>query len=141
MGNEAAEQQTELQTGNYGFSRTVDLPFAEAVEAIKATLKDEGFGVLTEIDLKAKFKEKLDKDFGEYMILGACNPQFAFEALGKEMDLGLLLPCNATVYERDGRTVIALIDAEKMMSVTGNPELAAFAGEVNQRLKRALDRV
>lgn len=141
MGNEATETQTDLQTRNYGFSRTLDLPFGEAIERIKATLKDEGFGVLTEIDLKAKFKEKLDKEFGEYMILGACNPQFAFEALGKEMDLGLLLPCNATVYEHDGKTVIALIDAEKMMSVTGNPELAMFAAEVNERLRRALSRV
>lgn len=141
MLNETARMQNEIEKGAYGFSRSLEIPFDKVIERVKATLKDEGFGVLTEIDLKAKFKEKLDKDFGEYMILGACNPSFAFEALGREMDLGLLLPCNAVVYEKDGKTVVGLIDAVKMMEVTHNPELAEFAGEVNERLKRALDRV
>lgn len=141
MVNETARMQNEIEKGAYGFSRSLEIPFDQVIERVKATLKDEGFGVLTEIDLKAKFKEKLDKDFGEYMILGACNPSFAFEALGREMDLGLLLPCNAVVYEKDGKTVVGLIDAVKMMEVTGNPELTEFAGEVNERLKRALDRI
>lgn len=130
--------KNEIEKGDYGFRRTVELSFGDAVERIKSALKDEGFGVLTEIDIKAKFKEKLDKDFGEYVILGACNPGFAFQSLGIEMDLGLLLPCNAVVYERNGKIVIGLIDAEKMLGLTGRSELADMAKEVNSRLERAL---
>lgn len=128
----------EIEKGDYGLRRTVELSFGDAVERIKSALKDEGFGVLTEIDIKAKFKEKLDKDFGEYVILGACNPGFAFQSLGIEIDLGLLLPCNAVVYERNGKIVIGLIDAEKMLGLTGRSELANMAKEVNSRLERAL---
>ncbi len=130
--------KNEIEKGDYGFRRTVELSFGDAVERIKSALKDEGFGVLTEIDIKAKFKEKLDKDFGEYVILGACNPGFAFQSLGIEMDLGLLLPCNAVVYERNGKIVIGMIDAEKMLGLTGRSELADMAKEVNSRLERAL---
>lgn len=130
--------KNEIEKGDYGFRRTVELSFGDAVERIKSALKDEGFGVLTEIDMKAKFKEKLDKDFGEYVILGACNPGFAFQSLGIEIDLGLLLPCNAVVYERNGKIVIGLIDAEKMLGLTGRSELANMAKEVNSRLERAL---
>ncbi|HRJ88883.1 MAG TPA: DUF302 domain-containing protein [Pyrinomonadaceae bacterium] len=130
--------KNEIEKGDYGFRRTVELSFGDAVERIKSALKDEGFGVLTEIDMKAKFKEKLDKDFGEYVMLGACNPGFAFQSLGIEMDLGLLLPCNAVVYERNGKIVIGLIDAEKMLGLTGRSELANMAKEVNSRLERAL---
>lgn len=130
--------KNEIEKGDYGFRRTVELSFGDAVERIKSALKDEGFGVLTEIDMKAKFKEKLDKDFGEYVILGACNPGFAFQSLGIEMDLGLLLPCNAVVYERNGKIVIGMIDAEKMLGLTGRSELANMAKEVNSRLERAL---
>lgn len=130
--------KNEIEKGDYGFRRTVELSFGDAVERIKSALKDEGFGVLTEIDIKAKFKEKLDKDFGEYVILGACNPGFAFQSLGIEMDLGLLLPCNAVVYERNGKIVIGMIDAEKMLGLTGRSELANMAKEVNSRLERAL---
>lgn len=131
-------KKNDIEKGLYGFRRTLEIPFGDAVERIKSTLKDEGFGVLTEIDLKAKFKEKLEKEFGEYVILGACNPGFAFDAIGREMDLGLLLPCNAVVYERNGKTVISLIDAEKMLGLTGRSELADMAKEVNSRLERAL---
>ncbi len=130
--------KNEIEKGDYGFRRTVELSFGDAVERIKSALKDEGFGVLTEIDMKAKFKEKLDKDFGEYVMLGACNPGFAFQSLGIEMDLGLLLPCNAVVYERNGKIVIGLIDAEKMLGLTGRSELTDMAKEVNSRLERAL---
>lgn len=131
----------EAKAEKYGYKQVVDLPFPEAVSRLKDALKDEGFGVLTEIDLKAKFKEKLDKDFGEYLILGACNPSLAYGALEMDIDLGLLLPCNAVVYERDGKTVIALIDAEKMLSVTGSDELAGLATEVNEKLKRAMSSI
>lgn len=131
----------EAKAEKYGYKQFVDLPFPEAVSRLKDALKNEGFGVLTEIDLKAKFKEKLDKDFGEYLILGACNPSLAYGALEMDIDLGLLLPCNAVVYERDGKTVIALIDAEKMLSVTGSDELAGLATEVNEKLKRAMSSI
>lgn len=125
----------------YGIKRAVPLAFEEALEKTKEALKLEGFGVLTEIDLKAKFKEKLDEDFGSYVILGACNPQYAFEALGKDMDIGLLLPCNVVVYEENGSTVVAAIDAKKMLSVTGSDELEQFAGDVNEMLRRAIESI
>lgn len=125
----------------YGIKRAVPLAFEEALEKTKEALKAEGFGVLTEIDLKAKFKEKLDEDFGSYVILGACNPQYAFEALGKDMDIGLLLPCNVVVYEENGSTVVAAIDAKKMLSVTGSDELEQFAGDVNEMLRRAIESI
>ncbi|HSI88589.1 MAG TPA: DUF302 domain-containing protein, partial [Pyrinomonadaceae bacterium] len=121
--------QTQMSKGSYGISRKVELGFEEAVSRVTETLKEEGFGVLTEIDLKAKFKEKLDKDFGEYKILGACNPGFAFEALETDIDLGLLLPCNVVVYEKDGNTTVAAIDPVKMMSVADNAELEPVAAE------------
>lgn len=125
----------------YGIKGAVPLAFEEALEKTKEALKAEGFGVLTEIDLKAKFKEKLDKDFGSYIILGACNPKYAFEALGKDMDIGLLLPCNVVVYEENGSTVVAAIDAKKMLSVTGSDELEQFAGDVNEMLRRAIESI
>ena len=133
--------QTQMSKGSYGISRKVELGFEEAVSRVTETLKDEGFGVLTEINLKAKFKEKLDKDFGEYKILGACNPGFAFEALGTDMDLGLLLPCNVVVYEKDESTTVAAIDPVKMMSVAESPELDKIAGEVETRLRRAIENI
>lgn len=123
----------------YGIKRSVPLAFEEALEKTKEALKVEGFGVLTEIDLKAKFKEKLDEDFGSYVILGACNPKYAFEALGKDMDIGLLLPCNVVVYVENGSTFVAAIDAKKMLSVTGSDELEQFAGDVNEMLRRAIE--
>ncbi|MBK9163200.1 MAG: DUF302 domain-containing protein [Acidobacteria bacterium] len=125
----------------YGIKRELALTFDEALEKTKDALKTEGFGVLTEIDLKAKFKEKLEKEFGNYIILGACNPKYAFEALGKDMDLGLLLPCNVVVYEENGATVVAAIDAKKMLSVTGRNELDEFAGDVNAMLRRAIESI
>jgi len=125
----------------YGIKREVHLSFDAALAKAKEALKAEGFGVLTEIDLKAKFKEKLDEDFGNYIILGACNPKYAFEALGKDMDLGLLLPCNVVVYEENGSTFVAAIDAKKMLSVTGGDELERFAGDVNEMLRRAIESI
>ncbi len=133
--------QTQMSKGGYGISRDADMGFNEAVARVTETLKDEGFGVLTEIDLKAKFKEKLDKDFGEYKILGACNPGFAFEALGTAMDLGLLLPCNVVVYEHAGKTTVAAIDPVKMMSVADSADLDKIAGEVETRLRRAIEKI
>ncbi len=124
--------------GGYGFSRAIELPFEEAIERVKATLKDEGFGVLTEINIREKFKEKLSVDFRNYVILGACNPLIAHRVLEQELALGLLLPCNVIVYEENGATVVAAIDAVRMMSIVGNASLEAAAAQVNEKLQRAI---
>ncbi len=126
---------------SYGYRREVRLSFREAVDRIYATLKDEGFGVLTEIDLKEKFKEKLGVGFRNYVILGACNPPIAYQSLLEEIDLGLLLPCNVVVYEKDGGSVVAAIDAKSMLAVTGNEKLVDAAATVNDRLRSAIDAV
>ena len=125
----------------YGFSKVVHLPYAEAVEKTRAALKEEGFGVLCEIDIKEKLKEKLGVDFRNYVILGACNPPLAYETLQQEINIGLLLPCNVVVYEDAGRTVVAAIDAARMLSVVGNPKLNATAEVVNEKLRRVVESV
>ena len=132
-------QQT--QHSKYGFSKTLNVPFEEALEKAKAALKEEGFGVLCEIDIKGKLKEKLDVDFRRYTILGACNPPLAYKTLQEEINIGLLLPCNVIVYESDeaGKSVVAAIDAKMMLSVVGdNATLDAVATEVNDKLKRVV---
>jgi uncharacterized protein (DUF302 family) len=128
----------------YGFSRIVDLPFEEAVEKTRETLKTEGFGVLTEIDIQEKLREKLGVDFRRYLILGACNPPLAYKTLQEELKIGLLLPCNVIVYEGEdeGQTVVAAVDAKAMLSVVGeNPLLETVATEVNEKLWRAIEQV
>ena len=125
----------------YGFSKTIDVPFEDAVERVKAGLKEEGFGVLCEIDIKEKLKEKLGVDFRNYVILGACSPPLAYKSLEQEINIGLLLPCNVIVYEADeaGKSVVAAIDAKAMLSVVGNnPTLDAVAAEVNEKLDRVV---
>ena len=126
---------------SYGFARKLEMPFAEAVEQATEALKKEGFGVLTEIDMKAKLKEKLGVDFQNYVILGACNPSLAYQALQEELDLGLLLPCNVIVYEQGDGSVVAAIDAKKMMSVVENPKLEAVSETVNEKLRRAIESI
>lgn len=123
----------------YGYKRELEIPFETAIERTREALKNEGFGVLTEIDMKAKLKEKLDKDFREYVILGACNPGFAYEALGNDLDIGLLLPCNVVVYAGDSGTVVTAIDPEIAMSVTGDARLEPIAKQVGEKLRNALD--
>lgn len=125
----------------YGFSKKIEIPFAEAVFQITEALKKEGFGVLTEIDMKAKLKEKLDVDFRNYVILGACNPALAFQALQEELNLGLLLPCNVVVYEDGTGSVVAAIDAQKMMSVVENEKLGQVSELVNEKLRRAVESI
>ncbi len=138
---------TTAQTGSaarkYGISRKVDLGYQQAVEKVTATLKEQGFGILTEIDVKATLKKKLDKDFTPYIILGACNPALAYRALSEEIDIGLLLPCNVNVYvdERSGKTVISAIDPQVLVEVTGRDELAPIAEEVRRKLTAALSAV
>lgn len=131
----------QLQHSKFGFSRTVNLAYEIAVEKVRSALKDEGFGVLCEIDLKEKLKEKLGVDFRKYVILGACNPPLAYKTLQQEIDIGLLLPCNVIVYEADeaGKSIVAAIDARAMLSVvSGNETLDSVATEVNEKLNRAV---
>ncbi len=129
------------QHSKYGFSRTLDIPYEEAVKKTTAALKEEGFGVLCEIDIKEKLKEKLGVDFRRYIILGACNPPLAYKTLQEEINIGLLLPCNVVVYEADevGKSIVAAVDAKAMLSVVGsNPILDSVAAEVNEKLQRVL---
>lgn len=128
-----------LATG-YTLSSTTERPFAEAVERVRDELKAEGFGVLCEIDVQATLKEKLGVEGEPYLILGACNPPLAHRALTAEPDLGTLLPCNVVVYQRDGATHISAVDAERMLSLVGNDELAPVAAEVRSRLAAVVER-
>jgi uncharacterized protein (DUF302 family) len=130
------QANTELK---YGYVRAVALPFDEAVARLEAALKAEGFGVLCNIDIQAKLKEKLGVEFPRYVILGACNPPLAHQALEFEVNLGLLLPCNAVVYEKDGRVWAGVVDAVRMLSVVENPQMNPMAEGVNSKLRRALD--
>jgi uncharacterized protein (DUF302 family) len=126
----------------YGFSKVTDLTFEQAIEKVTAELQKEGFGVLTEIDVKATLKKKLDVDRPNYKILGACNPPIAHQALEAEAEIGLLLPCNVIVYENEaGKNVVSVIDAHAMMSVVGRDDISAFADKVNEKLKKVIESV
>jgi uncharacterized protein (DUF302 family) len=129
-----------LATG-YTLSEKTTLPFEEAVQRVREELKTEGFGVLCEIDVQATLKEKLGVDGEPYTILGACNPLLAHQALEAEPDLGVLLPCNVVVYRRDGDTHISAVDAERMLSIVGNEQLAPIAADVKRRLGDVVARV
>lgn len=136
------KQETDknlVTTIGYGFRRELEIPFDQAVQLTRDALAGEGFGVLCEIDIKEKLKEKLGVDFRNYLILGACNPPLAYEALQEEIDLGLLLPCNVVVYEKDSKVAVGVIDAAKMMSVVGNENLNTTAQTVNEKLRRVID--
>ncbi|SRR5579883_309350 len=130
-----------IETVRYGYVRAVRLPFDEAVRKAEAALQAEGFGVLCQIDIQAELKEKLGVAFPKYVILGACNPPLAQRALEQEIHLGLLLPCNVIVYQRGNEVGVGAVDAEKMLSVVGNAEMAPLAREVNQKLRRAVDAI
>ena len=128
---------------NYGIRTTLKSGFEETVPKVVEALKEEGFGVLTEIDVAKTLKAKLDVDMGRYTILGACNPKIAHASLQAERELGLLLPCNVIVYEDEesGDTVVSAVDPERMLSIVDNPELAANATTVKQMLQQAIDRL
>ena len=114
----------------------LEVPYEEAMDRVTAALKAEGFGVLTEIDVKATMRKKLDVDFRKYAILGACNPPLAHRALGTELEIGLLLPCNVIVYEEDGGSVVSIVDPISMLGVVDSPELEPVADEARARLGR-----
>ena len=124
---------------SYGITTTVDQPFGPTLAAVKDALKAQGFGVLTEIDMAATLKAKLDVDIAPQVILGACNPSLAYRALQAEDQIGLLLPCNVVVRSLlDGRTEVAAIDPQVLITMTGNPALAAVADDASSRLSAAL---
>jgi uncharacterized protein (DUF302 family) len=126
---------------DYGFKKTVRLPVEEADQRVREELQKEGFGILTEIDVRATLKKKLDVDFKPYKILGACNPPLAHKALSAEADIGLLLPCNVIVYEGDepGTSVVAVINADVQLGITGREDIQPLAEEVGTRMQRVLD--
>ena len=124
----------------YGFSKKLDIPYEQAVETVSAALKAEGFGVLTEIDVKATLKKKLNVDFRRYVILGACNPPFAYKALSTELEIGLLLPCNVIVYEtEDGGSVVSAMNPVAALGVVDNPDMQDVAEQVTEKIRRAVD--
>lgn len=124
----------------YGIRRVVGGSYEEAVPKVTEALKREGFGILTQIDVKETLKKKLDVDFPKYLILGACNPPLAHQALSAETEIGLLLPCNVIVYQgKDGRTVVAAQDPDAALAIVGNPSIAPIAKDARERLVRVID--
>ena len=139
---EMSEEGVGKETGlAYGFKRWIPVGMEEALTRTRAALQGEGFGVLFELNLEEKLREKLGVEFRPYVILGACHPPIAYQALQMEEALGLLLPCNVIVYGAEGGSVVAAIDAAKMMSVVGNPKLEEAATEVNARLQRVIEKL
>ena len=122
----------------YAITRTVELPFEEAVERVTAALAKEGFGILTTIDVQATLKQKLDLDIAPYVILGACNPQLASQGLALEPDLGVLLPCNVVVRRDDEQTVVAAMEPTAAMGLASNAALEPLAAEARARIERAM---
>ena len=122
----------------YGFSKVVDMSYEQAIEKVTAELKKEGFGVLTTIDVKETLKQKINVDFKKYIILGACNPPIAHKALQEEEELGLLLPCNVIVYEKENRTVVSIFDPMVMTWIIENDNMKPIATEVREKLQRVL---
>jgi uncharacterized protein (DUF302 family) len=127
---------------NYFYSKITDLDFDEAIEAVTEKLKEKGFGVLTEIDVRETLKKKLDVDFKNYRILGACNPGFAHKALTAEDKIGVMLPCNVIVEEHeDGRVEVSAVDPVASMQAVSNSELKPIAEEVRENLREVIDRL
>lgn len=124
---------------DYGLTIRLRVPFGDAVGLVREALKEQGFGVLTEIDLQATLRAKLGEEVEDYLILGACNPSLAHGALGIDRRIGLLLPCNVVVRTDGDETVVEALNPEVMVSVTGRPELKAVADEATRRLNLALD--
>lgn len=130
-----------MEASDFGITVKVNLPYEEAVEKVRGTLKEEGFGVLTEIDVKQTIKTKLGIDTGKYIILGACNPSLSHRAISADPFVGLLLPCNVIVFEKDGASVVSAMDPVAMMSSISNETLQGVAREVRPRLERAIKKL
>jgi uncharacterized protein (DUF302 family) len=126
---------------NYGITKTIELSYEEAIEKVTEELKKEGFGVLTTIDVKETLKKKLDVDFQKYIILGACNPPFAYEALKAEEQIGLLMPCNVIIYEKDGKTVVSAFNPSAIAAVSGNEKLNEISAKLNEKIYKVLDNI
>ena len=126
---------------NYGFTKELDIPFETVTEQVREALRKEGFGVLTEIDVRDKIKEKLGVDMNKYIILGACNPPNAYKAILAEENIGLMLPCNVIVYEKGDRTVLSVIKPTVAMKMIDNRELDAIAEFIEVKLKKAFDAI
>ena len=126
---------------HYVISAETDLPFAQAVNRTRDLLQEAGYGVLCEIDVKAKLEEKLGVEREPYVILGACNPPLASEGLDAEPELGALLPCNVVVYEREGHTRVAAVEPERMLAIVGNEELDPIAQRVREDLGRVVEEI
>ncbi|WP_158059489.1 DUF302 domain-containing protein [Halorussus halophilus] len=124
---------------DYTMRKQVDDEFDMVVEKTMSALEEEGFGVLCDIDVQTTFAEKLDEEFRQYRILGACNPQLAFEGLADEIELGALLPCNVIVYETDDGVTVSAVDPKQLVGITENPNLDSISQEVADRFERVLD--
>ena len=126
---------------NYGFTKEMDTPYGKVIEQVREALKNEGFGILTEIDVREKMKEKLGFDMKEYIILGACNPANAYKAILTEENIGLMLPCNVIVYEKGGKTVLSVMRPAVAMQMIDNSELQIVAEAVEGQLKKCFDAI
>jgi uncharacterized protein (DUF302 family) len=125
----------------YGFSKDVALSYEDTMDKVTGELKKEGFGVLTKIDVKDTLKNKIDVDFKKYAILGACNPTLAHKALQTEEDIGLMLPCNVVVYEKDEKSVVSFFDPALMKNIVSNESINPIADEVKEKLHRVFESV
>lgn len=124
---------------SYGMTKTITRPFADVVADVRLALAEQGFGVITEIDMKATLKNKIDVDIDDQVILGACSPSHAYRALQADQSVGLLLPCNVTVRAQGEETVIEMINPQTMVDLSDSPDMAAVADEVGSKLRAALD--
>jgi uncharacterized protein (DUF302 family) len=125
----------------YGFIKELDVPYEKVVELVTEALKKEGFGILTEINIQEKFKEKLGIDFKKYIILGSCNPPSAHTAILAEENIGLMLPCNVIVYEKGGKTVLSIIKPMIAMQMVNNNKLKVIAEHIESKLKNVFNAV
>ena len=124
---------------SYGIRISMQVPFAGAVARVREALKAQGFGVLTEIDMRATLRDRLGQEMEDYLILGACNPPLAHQALGADSSIGLLLPCNVVVRAGAGQTIVEALDPQTMVTITGQPALQPVADEAAARLRTALE--
>lgn len=134
-------EEEHVEQTSYGMRKKLDCSYEEAIDRVTEVLKEHGFGVLTEIDVKETLKKKLDVDFSKYRILGACNPPIAHKALQAEREIGLLLPCNVIVYEDGEKSVVSILDPLAMFSLVGRDDVKPLAEEVKGILTTALEKL